>query len=257
MFTSFLQRPFTSPTLANDRSITLLKLLHAYPEGGEEHVPFCQTPSSRRPTSPQTWRTRMASVIGYLRVYWCGQAGTSAKQRIVLPISPVTGNAKLLLPCLGRARAVRRLPLGGKAEQNTLLYRCAARPGMLDCEQRKVRSQEVFDAGSKSLALRLAPQERRDLVTRALGSSRHAWPSHRAATGWQTRAEFEGVPVDVHHTTVAATEGILAAVLECADPRLAKQERLAALRSALPLLNPTLITGMPRRAGEHAPGGLG
>jgi hypothetical protein len=172
---------------------------------------------------------------------------------------------------------------------------------MLDCEQRKVRSREVFDAGSKSPALRLAqqiasqyqvnpkvaamlvegsvardaadhssdldlavfwaepptPQERRDLVTRAGGSSRHAWPSHRAATGWQTRAEFEGVPVDVRHTTVAATEGILAAVLERADPRLAKQERLAALRSALPLLNPTLITGRQRRAGEHAPGGLG
>jgi hypothetical protein len=94
-------------------------------------------------------------------------------------------------------------------------------------------------------------------VARDGGSSRHAWPSHRAATGWQTRAEFEGVPVDVRHTTVAATEGILAAVLERADPRLAKQERLAALRSALPLLNPTLITGRQRRAGEHAPGGLG
>lgn len=95
------------------------------------------------------------------------------------------------------------------------------------------------------------PQERRDLVTRALGSSRRPWPSHRAATGWQTRAEFEGVPVDVHHTTVTATEDLLAAVLERADPRLAQQERLAALRSALPLLNPTLITGWQQQAAAY------
>jgi hypothetical protein len=36
-------------------------------------------------------------------VYFRGQADTSAKQRIVLPILPVTGNAKLLVPYLGNA----------------------------------------------------------------------------------------------------------------------------------------------------------
>ncbi len=39
----------------------------------------------------------------YWRVYCVEQEDTSAKQRIVLPISPVRGNAKLLVPCLGNA----------------------------------------------------------------------------------------------------------------------------------------------------------
>jgi hypothetical protein len=94
-------------------------------------------------------------------------------------------------------------------------------------------------------------KERRGIVTRVGGSSRHAWPSHGEATGWSERFELEGVPIDVRHTTVAATEGILAAVLERADLRLAKQQRLAALRSALPLLNPTLIAGWQRRAAAY------
>ncbi len=85
-------------------------------------------------------------------------------------------------------------------------------------------------------------QERRDIVKSAGGSYRHPSPSHREAAGWETRNVREGVAIDVRHTTVAATEGLLAAVLERADPQLAKQQRLAALRSALPLVNPTLIT---------------
>ena len=122
-----------------------------------------------------------------------------------------------------------------------------------------VEGSVARDAADHSCDLDLAvfwaepptPQARRDLVTRALGSSRHAWPSHGEATGWSERFEKEGIPIDVRHTTVAATEGILAAVLERADPRLAKQERLAALRSALPLLNPTLIAGWQRRAAAY------
>jgi hypothetical protein len=55
----------------------------------------------------KTEQTRTASVIGYLKVYCRGQADTSVKQRIVVPISPVTGNAKLLLPYLERDRKVR------------------------------------------------------------------------------------------------------------------------------------------------------
>ena len=91
-------------------------------------------------------------------------------------------------------------------------------------------------------------KERRDIVTHALGSSRRPRPSHREATGWLERFELEGLPIDVRHTTVAATESLLAAVLERADSRLAKQERLVALRSALPLVNPTLITGWQQQA---------
>ena len=66
-------------------------------------------------------------MIYYVRVYSVEQADTSAKQRIALPILAREGNASRHVPCLGNARAVRRFPLRGKAEQNTLLYRCAAR----------------------------------------------------------------------------------------------------------------------------------
>ncbi len=94
-------------------------------------------------------------------------------------------------------------------------------------------------------------QECRDIVTRALGRDRHPSPSHREAAGWSERHVREGVAIDVRHTTVAATEGILAAVLERADPRLAKQQHLAALRSALPLVNPTLITRWQQQAAAY------
>ncbi len=94
-------------------------------------------------------------------------------------------------------------------------------------------------------------QERRDIVPRAGGSYKHPWPSHREATEWSERYEREGVPIDVRHTTVAATEGILAAVLERVDPRLAKQQRLAALRPALPLVNSTLIARWQQQAAAY------
>jgi len=94
-------------------------------------------------------------------------------------------------------------------------------------------------------------KERRDIVKRAGGRYRHPSPSHREAAGWETRHVREGVAIDVRHTTVAATEGILAAVLEHADPRLSKQQRLAALRSALPLVNPTLITRWQQQAAAY------
>jgi hypothetical protein len=95
------------------------------------------------------------------------------------------------------------------------------------------------------------PQERRDIITRAGGSSRRTWPSHGEATGWSERFEKEGILIDVCHTTIAATVDLLAAVVERADPRLAKQERLAALRWGLPLVNPTLITGWQQQAAAY------
>jgi hypothetical protein len=48
MFTSFLQRNFTSRPIANDRSITLLELLHVCPEGDEERAQA----SNQVPESP-------------------------------------------------------------------------------------------------------------------------------------------------------------------------------------------------------------
>src|SRR6266700_2633947 len=95
------------------------------------------------------------------------------------------------------------------------------------------------------------PKERRDIVTRAVGRFSQPSPSHREAASWETRTVREGVAIDVRHTTVAATEGLLAAVLEHADPRLSKQQRLAALRSALPLVNPTLITRWQQQAAAY------
>src|SRR6266496_583521 len=95
-------------------------------------------------------------------------------------------------------------------------------------------------------------QERRDIVTRALGRGRHpSSPSRREAAGREPRTVREGVAIDVRHTTVAATEGLLAAVLERTDPRLSRQQRLAALRSALPLVNPTLITRWQQQAAAY------
>ena len=94
-------------------------------------------------------------------------------------------------------------------------------------------------------------QERRDIVTRAAGRSRRPSPSHREVAGWETRTVRAGVAIDVRHTTVAATEGILAAVLERADPSLSKQQHLAALRSALPLVNPALISRWQQQAAAY------
>ena len=105
------------------------------------------------------------------------------------------------------------------------------------------------DAADRSFDLDLAvfwtepptAQERRDIVPRAGGSSKHPWPSHREAAGWETRNFREGVPIDVRHMTVSAIESLLAALVERADLPLSKQRHLAALRFALPLVNPTLI----------------
>ncbi len=94
-------------------------------------------------------------------------------------------------------------------------------------------------------------KERREIVTRAGGRDRHHLPSHREAAGWSERHVREGVAIDVRHTTVKAAEGLLAAVLEHGDPSLSKQQHLAVLRSALPLVNPTLITGWQQQAAAY------
>jgi hypothetical protein len=94
-------------------------------------------------------------------------------------------------------------------------------------------------------------QERRDIVTRIGGGYRPPSPSTRGATGWETRYVREGVPIDVQHMTVSAIESLLAAVVEHADLSLSKQKHLAALRSALPLVNPTLIKEWQQQAAAY------
>ena len=94
-------------------------------------------------------------------------------------------------------------------------------------------------------------RERRDIVTRAGGSYRPPSPSTRGATGWETRYVREGVPIDVQHMTVSAIESLLSAVVEHADLSLSKQKHLAALCSALPLVNPTLIKEWQQQAAAY------
>ncbi len=57
-----------------------------------------------------------------------------------------------------------------------------------------------------------------------------------------------GVTIDVRHVGVEATERILADVLERCDPSLAKQQHIAALLSALPLSDPSVLTRWQQRA---------
>lgn len=94
-------------------------------------------------------------------------------------------------------------------------------------------------------------KERRDIITRAGGRYRHPSPFTREEAGWTEHYELAGVAIDVRHTTVEATEGLLTDVLERADPSPSKQQRLAALCSALPLTNPPLITRWQQQAAAY------
>ncbi len=60
--------------------------------------------------------------------------------------------------------------------------------------------------------------------------------------------EVGGVTIRVRHITVETTERLLADVLERSDPTLAKQQHLAALLSALPLSEPSVITHWQQQA---------
>src|SRR5215471_7328978 len=94
-------------------------------------------------------------------------------------------------------------------------------------------------------------QERRGILKRAGGKYWHPLPASGEATDWSDRYDQEGVVIDVRHTTVAATEDLLAAVLEHGDLSLSRQQHLAALRSALPLVNPALINEWQLRAAAY------
>jgi uncharacterized protein DUF4037 len=94
-------------------------------------------------------------------------------------------------------------------------------------------------------------QDRSDIVPRAARHTRRPSPSRRGGASWSTQTVQEGVTIDVRHTTVQATEHLLVAVLERADARLARQQDLAALRAALPLVNPTLIARWQQQAAAY------
>ena len=190
---------------------------------------------------------------------------------------------------------MRRFPLRGKAEQNTLLYRWPPSPRAVGYEQRKGSYKEIFDARRKSLALcpgavdylilSCQPQSsgpaRRRPCRPAITPTPpplSTWPSsarppmaHRSAgTSSLTLGEeagtlgpltekrlsgrrepFEKGWLSDCDTTVATTEGILAAVLERAGPSLSNNNPCCLALCASP--------GQPKRqhhAVAAASGGL-
>ena len=99
-------------------------------------------------------------------------------------------------------------------------------------------------------------EERREVSERAGGSHWHPLPSDHEGNSWSEHYDVGGVSIDVRHQTVGMIEGILADVLERCDPSLPKQQHIAALLSALPLANPSLVTQWQQTATAY-PHGLG
>ena len=91
-------------------------------------------------------------------------------------------------------------------------------------------------------------KERKAIIKRASGISWQLFPYNREEGCWSEDFEVAGVTIDVRHMTVETAERILADVLERADPTLTKQQHLAALLSALPLSNPSALTGWQQKA---------
>ncbi len=91
-------------------------------------------------------------------------------------------------------------------------------------------------------------KERRDIIKRVGGRRRSRFPSHAEAGGWSEEFEVGGVTIHLRHMTVETTERLLADVLERSDPTLTKQQHLAALLSALPLSEPSVLTRWQQQA---------
>jgi len=73
-------------------------------------------------------------------------------------------------------------------------------------------------------------------------------PYNRDEACWSDIYDIGGVAIDVRHVGVEATERILAEVLEHCDPSLAKQRHIAALLSALPLSDSSVLTHWQQQA---------
>jgi hypothetical protein len=90
-------------------------------------------------------------------------------------------------------------------------------------------------------------KEGREIVKRAGGRHLQLVPSKGDDTCWSDTYEVSGVIIDTLHTTVEATERLLADVLERHKPSLTKQQHIAALLSALPLANPAVLSHWQER----------
>ena len=91
-------------------------------------------------------------------------------------------------------------------------------------------------------------KERRDIIKHARGRRLQLFPYHREQACWSEEFEVAGVAIDVRHVGIEATERILTDVLERCDPSLAKQQHIAALLSALPLSDQSVLTRWQQRA---------
>src|SRR5205807_418623 len=91
-------------------------------------------------------------------------------------------------------------------------------------------------------------KQRRDIIKHARGR-RWKLASYNVEEGcWLEQFEVAGVAIDVRHIGIETTERMLADVLEHCDPSLAKQRRIAALLSALPLSDPSVLIQWQQQA---------
>ena len=94
-------------------------------------------------------------------------------------------------------------------------------------------------------------KERRDIITRVGGRRGPRFPSRKEKGSWLDTYEVGGITLDVRHMLVETNEHLLADVLERADPALPKQQHIAALLSAVPLSNPSLLARWQQRAAAY------
>src|SRR5256714_1007930 len=91
-------------------------------------------------------------------------------------------------------------------------------------------------------------KQRREIIKHARGRRWKLVPYNVEEGFWLEQFEVAGVAIDVRHMGIETTERILADVLEHCDPSLAKQRHIAALLSALPLSNPSVLTRWQQQA---------
>src|SRR5258708_3267947 len=91
-------------------------------------------------------------------------------------------------------------------------------------------------------------KERRDIIKWSRGRRWQLFPYNVEEACWSDDYSVGGVKISVRHSTVATMECLLTDVLEHADPSLAKQRHIAALLSALPLSDPSLLAHWQRKA---------
>ena len=137
--------------------------------------------------------------------------------------------AQQIAPHYSTNPKVRAVSLGGSVSQG-----CADRYSSIDLA--------VFWSEAPG------EKERRDIIKRARGRRGLLVPYNREAGCWLDDYEVGGLTIRVRHTTVETTERLLADVLERYDPTLAKQQHLAALLSALPFSDPSLLTHWQQQA---------